>query len=621
MSGQLGEQAGSQEFRGEAVAGALRTLAVIFAVLLLGIGGCWTSGVSNDSSLGWDESHHAGAPAAAMALQLRAGHPISAAQVAVECQQYPFVYPAYLASVQTVFGVSERTARRSSRALWVLGLVGIALCGVTLGRCLRPEPDGALPVALLAAMVALGSPIALAFSGTLFLEVPFLTASAFAFWAWLRRDGELSGWRCYRRELLAGALIAIAFFTKFNYGLLLGLGLFADLVCEALGSLRGGRLPRFAVRTAVLSVLPLLSFAWWFGLPLPGGLDLAESHREAFLAFLSGNQEQAFRPLSLRVWDVGTYLFNGPLIASLVLLGVLGSIFSLRNAAVRATWLLLLATTVPVWTHPFHLERFLLPSLLPLALLWSVPAAWFLKARPLPRLADRTAASEAGRFARTALVPLALALVIGASPGLARPFANALGIRKEATEDQPGNAGYIDDLHDQRMDLSAGRALPTAGLERAASDAFLDAIVAELAPGERVGWLGITSELSPAALHLGLLERTGDAERFLAEAQLQRPDGQPHMVVTFLSADPGWSSERLREWAGQFDVVLTTAPTDWKGRRHRDFIDRYRGFLFETGTWGYEKLAVVPVARPLRDPTQVELFACRPKPVASEVPR
>ena len=107
-------------------------------------------------------------------------------------------------------------------------------------------------------------------------------------------------------------------------------------------------------------------------------------------------------------------------------------------------------------------------------------------------------------------------------------------------------------------------------------------------------------------------DSTGNAERFLAEAQLQRPDGQPDMVVTFLSADPGWSPERLREWAGQFDVVLTTAPTDWKGRPHRDFIDKYRGFLFETGEWGYEQLCVVPVARPLRDPTQVELFACRP---------
>ena len=68
---------------------------------------------------------------------------------------------------------------------------------------------------------------------------------------------------------------------------------------------------------------------------------------------------------------------------------------------------------------------------------------------------------------------------------------------------------------------------------------------------------------------------------------------------------------RLRQWARGFDVVLSTEPLDWKGRGHRAFLERYRGWLFETGEWVYESIAQVPISRAGGRSTEVELYACR----------
>ncbi|MEO0652120.1 MAG: hypothetical protein AAFZ65_15710, partial [Planctomycetota bacterium] len=119
------------------------------------------------------------------------------------------------------------------------------------------------------------------------------------------------------------------------------------------------------------------------------------------------------------------------------------------------------------------------------------------------------------------------------------------------------------------------------------------------------------SELSPGALHLGLLARGGDPERFRRDSGRVRADGEPAMVVTFQSADPGWTPDQLRAWAADFDVVLSTEPIDWKGRRGREFLSTYRNWLFETGAWTYERLASFEIARAVGEPTEVELYACR----------
>ncbi|MHC4895367.1 MAG: hypothetical protein ACYTFV_18925 [Planctomycetota bacterium] len=84
------------------------------------------------------------------------------------------------------------------------------------------------------------------------------------------------------------------------------------------------------------------------------------------------------------------------------------------------------------------------------------------------------------------------------------------------------------------------------------------------------------------------------------------------MVVTFQGIDPGWTPEVLRGWASGFDVVLSTTPVDWKQRSGREFIDGYRGWLFETGEWNYESIGSVPISRAAGDATEVEVFVCRP---------
>lgn len=582
---------------------------LLLAVLLVA---AWAhffvSDVSMTRGRGWDEAMHAELPAARMALSAGRGDLGAAARVALDCQQYPPAYPALLATAYSVTGIDELWGRRFGRLIQALGLGGLFLLGRRLARrpgakkaregpghvdqdvdrtSDQPNDRRAAAIGFTALLLGLLSPMWLAYSGTFFLEGPFLTVSIFTLFAWVGRDGRRS------RELLTGALITLAFFTKFNYALALGLGLFLDLAVDGVLALRSARFGAFLRRTAYLAILPVLGALWWFVLPWPGDRALGAQHFEAFTAFLSGNQQLQVTPVDRRLWDAGTFLVAGPVVGLLVLMGLLVSLGRLRQPGVRSLWIVFLASGLPVWTHNFHLDRFLLPALASALPLGAVGLATVFA--PGPRWPWLRPTLGAGGL-------LAALLVARSS---ADAFARALGLSN------PDNSEYVGRLHSERLGLRPGRPLPTAGLERATHKAFMDAIEAELGPQERVGWLGITSELSPGALHLALFERGGPSERLERDAARVRPDGQPEMVVTFESVDPGWDNGQLARWAEGFDLLLSTRPVDWKGRRGREFLADYQIRLLEGGDWKARPIAQIPVPRPVGEPTSVELFALR----------
>ena len=122
---------------------------------------------------------------------------------------------------------------------------------------------------------------------------------------------------------------------------------------------------------------------------------------------------------------------------------------------------------------------------------------------------------------------------------------------------------------------------------------------------ERVGWLGVSSELSPAALHLGLLERGGEIERFLRDAHRE-------VDVTFEGVDPGWTDEAFAAWAAEFDVFFMTDPPDLGGRPAREFMRAYQERLLGLGWKASGVLGTFEWQPPLGEPRVVRLFACRP---------
>ncbi len=574
---------------------------------------CWALVYVPPTSLvrsqGWDEAMHADLPAARLALALEGAEgaetPGAWFSVLSGCQQYPFLHPLLLSGAYAAFGLDEGVGRRTGRAMQGLGLLALFGLTATLARRLeetrgRPWPGSRLApwLALLAGTL---SPLWLAYSGTFFLEAPSATLWALCLWAWVAR-GARRGLPQAALDLFAGALLAAALFTKFNYGLLLGLGLTLDHASAGISAWRGRRIGQFLRGSSLLALPPLAAALWWFLWPWPGDGALGAEHRQALLGFLSGNREVPYTPLARRVWDLSTFLAPGPGALALALVGVLAALPGTLRAGPRALWLVALVCAAVLLRHPFHLDRFLLPAALP----W-MPLA----ALGLARLCGAGAGLRpAARLRPGLLVALLLAALHWRAP-LADRTAALLGLLR------PGDASaasYVAGLHRERLSLAPARLLPTAGLERAAFDGFLDAIAAELAPEERVAFLEINSELSPAALHLGLLARGGSPARLFHDAARVRSDGQPEMVVTFEAADPGWISDQVRAWARGFDVVLSTEPIDWKGRRGREFLGRYRSALFETGEWSYRELATIEVARPNQAPTRVQLFALRRAP-------
>ncbi len=534
----------------------------------------WTHGIPRTPALGWDESMNAGLPAARTLLALRSGDVRGAFDVLLGCSQYPFLYPAYLTAVQAVFGLGEPVCRAATTVLWCAALFGIFL--------LAREVDERKLSAWLATAFAALSPMALAFAGTLFLEVPFACASVFALRAWLRRR-KAPG---VRRELAAGAWIAACFFTKWNYGLLLAGGLGLDWILEAVEAARAGNGRAFSRRTLALAAVPAALLLWWFVLPLPGSADVGAAHRHDFAYFLGLNRDFQRVPFSQRFLDASTWLALTPRLFVVLALASLAMLPRLREPAVRTLWLVFACLAGPALLHPFHLDRFLIPQAVP---------AWVLGSCGLARILPRR-----GVLRPVLLTALAL-LAIGFPARGAVRTAALLGYLQDA----PAIRAYQEALYARRVDLSPGRPLPTGGLPRSELGTILDIVEREARPEERIGWFGVTQKLSPGALQLGFLERGGSTARFLRDA------GRP-MDVAYFGEDPGWSDDALRAFASGFDVVFSTEPPDFTPKGARNWTRVYRQRLVDRLGWRSQVVGSLRVARPPADSVEVTVLACRP---------
>jgi len=535
--------------------------------ICVGLALVWTLPLSNARAWGWDESMHAELPAARMLVALRQGDLALAHTALLDCQQYPFVWPLVLTGVQALTGISEHACRVAGTLAWCWALFGLFLLGRELGARIEPRLPGARWLSW--SLFALGalSPLALAYSGTLFLEVPFACMAVWALRAWVRRDGSLT------RELAAGEWITLALFTKWNYGLLLGGGLALAWYCEGFAARR--ELGKYIGRTIVLLVVPLIACLWWFV------LARGEEHRAALLGFLQGNREIAPHAQSERWMHAALSLHLGPLVLACVLALALAALVRLRSTPVCMLFCVALAFVLPAWTHPFHLDRFLIPQALPV---WALAAVGFACAR---------------MYVRLGIVGLFL---LGCA-GIGRPTAAGKLLPRA---DTPEVLAYQRQIVDSWRSLRGARDLPTGGLDRAVHDALLDALAREVGPKERVGWIGMSSELSPAVLQLGLLARGGAEERFLRES--------PRMLdLSYEGLDPKSSSAELQRFAQGFDVLICTLPPDIKDRPARRFTREYVVALEALG-WSEREIARTEVARPLQAPLELTLFACRPKP-------
>ena len=573
----------------------------LFAALLLGA--LWTLPFAPDHALGWDEAMHVALPASRFALQLEVFSPRAALQVLVDdCQNYPFSVPVALGLLRLLADALlldfEFAARLAIRLLWVATAWGAWQLAADVVRR-SPRPDGAasseaatrgrratIAGALAFVFVAL-SPAGLAFSGTLFLEVPCAFLAVFALRAWLRRDPlEAVASRAARRDLVFGCWLAALVFAKWNYGLLF---LAAFLLDAFVRSLVGPRATgaRGALVGLSRALMPLaVTAAWWFLWPWPGGWEHAASHRASFAAYLGSNLEHGRTAPAMKLLLLCVSFAPSARLLTLVAAGAALAASEVRaSAAVRTLFVATLAVGGPVLVHDFFLDRFLLPPGVVL---------WVLAAVGLSRLA-------AG--GRGVLRPVILALVVAAC----LPFAarDARFVAKRVGLWKPERADYQTWYLTQLGDLSVDRTLPTGGLRRETCVAALDRIASELRAGERFGFVGVSSELSPGTVWLGLLARGAPRADFLRDAH--RPS-----FMHFGGADPGWSDERLAEFASGFDVLLATEPPDWKDRSVRAFAREYRRRIGDGLGWGQRALGTFAVDRPFEEPLQVTLLALRP---------
>ena len=556
-----------------------------WALGLLGIGvAClgWF-GLDVRTAWGWDETMHAELPAARMLLHLRRGEVSEAFDVLLACDQYPFVWPVVLATAQWLFGLGEAVARSIGWIAYALLLAVTGRLAWSAARGTSPELESRAAVAPLALTALATSPLALGFAPLLFLELPAALSIALAalawLWAWSKPHPA--------RATCASALAAAAFFTKFNYGALLLLALGVDQVLRLVLLRRdpGQRAP--AARSALIFLwLPLCAaLVWWFVWPFPAnGAGVAAAHRAAFMAWMAGNQEQVGLPAEMRLLYTVGQLCNAPSTAVWVVIGWLATARLLTSAAVRTLWIVTLALLVPALVHPFHLERFLLPAAPTLyalaALGWArIALNYFARLRPAARIA-------------IAVVPLGVGYVT--APAQTAWLAWQLGIPAQEAQ-KPYVRSVIDGWSHPNL---RRRHVGTVGLDREELRQILDQLSAAIGPDERVGWCGSTQELSPCALHLGLLARGGSVERFLAEA---------HRDVLFLNAGvepPGVTAEDVLRWASRFDVVVLTDPPDLKGRARQAFQGQYQAAL-RAGGWEAATIFTVDIARPPQGPTPV----------------
>ena len=530
---------------------------------------------------GWDESMHAELPAARIALSLRAGDLGGVFDAVHSCTQYPFVWPTLLGLAQAAFGPSEAVARSIGVLLFGLTMVGAhQLTRAVAQRLGMGAREGGCAAWGAFAACAL-SPLAAAYAGTLFHAVPSACVITWALVAWIHRDPERPS-----SDFLAGFAFALVFFTKFNYALLLGAVFTSDFLFEWLCAWRaGGDARKMWGRLLRLGLPMLLMCAWWFLLPLPGGAEVAAVHREAFLGFLVGNLETEYLSPARRLveWASGLHLHP-----RLLLLTLFGVALGLRVVGKRGGHLLGAATLVPfaaIWAHPFHLDRFLVPF---------APALWTFAAIGLGGWLFKE-----GKLRKSAAPILLLALLpLGGADS--RALANAVGLLPA----EGPMREYAQTKLEHLGELGEGRRAPTSGLRSESAAALLDAIAGTVTPTERVGWLGVSSELSPAALHLGLLERGGEVERFLRDAHRE-------IDVTYFGVDPAWSDERLRDWASSYEVILMTDPPDLGGRSAREFMRAYQERLLGLG-WEPQLLGSFEWSTSTGELRSVRLFASRP---------
>lgn len=587
--------------RGRARVGSLPAWARA-ALVSVALGVWWIATLDLHRSWGWDEASHAQLPAIRMWLSIQEGDITGFGRVLHSCQQYPFGWPLVLGALQGALGISEFVARAAGIAAWALTLFGVFLLAQEASRARRVEGEGPRPsddmVPWLAMAFAGLSPLALGYAGSLFLEVPFACCSVFALRAWLRRGGSPSsaqhqvgvegaiGRGGVLRELIAGTWLTAAFFIKFNYGILLIFGCGLDYLIGLFRAKRAGSFWSELHRLPFLSLPLVIGLGWWLLLPLPYGFEEGAEHRRVMFEFLGSNREMATTPWAQRVIFWSVFLTYTARLFGLQVLGLLTSLrWSLAPGA-RSLWIVFLGAGLPVWTHNFHLDRFLIPTAPCFWVLAALGVAAWLPSRPL----------------RRALVVGPLALVCLAMPSWDGPWvARRLGlVRGDAS-----TVDYITTILSAKHRLGATRRMWTPGISPASTGAVLDLVRGEVGERESLGWIGISTELCPAAIHLALLEESGNRDRFLRDAH--RP-----MDVTFTGSDPNWSAQQLREFVERFDVVISTDPPDIGNRAGRAFVRRYSTQLVNELGWGVRLLGTVTIQEEGRPDRELSVYALRP---------
>ena len=326
-----------------------------------------------------------------------------------------------------------------------------------------------------------------------------------------------------------------------------------------------------------------LLLAWWFVLPLPEGAARAHEHREALLSFLGGNTQLAPTPWTLRALYAGCELFARPSIAVSML--VLAACASGAKGSTPC-WLLAAALVPTIAAHPFHLDRFQLAWLAPLA--------------PLVGAGFEACWSRGRWISLALLLPCVL-------PGAARErgwLAQSLGLLSDKPEVREHQLATLE----ARANRWSGRVAPTAGLPLAQQRQVAAALAVAAGPDARIGWIGVSSELSPGALNLLLLDEGRSDARFLAAAQ-------ETIDLEYFGAAREVGDEELKHFAGRFDVVLWSEPIDLKERADRAWLAPIAARMpaLLPGEWLGEDgvLARFEVERPLRPPTSVTIRGWR----------
>jgi hypothetical protein len=304
------------------------------------------------------------------------------------------------------------------------------------------------------------------------------------------------------------------------------------------------------------------------------------------LEFLGSNREMAPTPWAQRVVFWSVYLTFTARLCLVQLLGLLSSLRGCLAPGARLLWVVLLATGIPVWTHNFHLDRFLIPS---------APALWVLAALGLALLVPVRAVARA-----CVLAPAAALLLL--FPTLDGPWVAA---RLGLLDTDEATRAYILGVLQEKPRLGADRPVWTPGIAPEAARAILDLVTAEVGPQESVGWIGESTELPPAALHIALLAASGNRARFLDDAH--RP-----VDVSFNDEDPAWTTAQLSEFVARFDVVIATDPPDVKERSRRAFTRRYAGLLSSELGWQAKPLGQVLIPKDAGGDLGLTVYALRP---------